>query len=439
MDRPRSFASKAVVAAMTLGVAMSASAADVDIEAALARVDAIRLGADPDPQQLERALTVLGDSYLNANQYAKAEPAYAEALRLAERNSGPESVRVLAPLLGVGRTLAGSGHHEEAVPQLQRALTIERAQYGLFDLRQQDTLEMLAASLTALDRMPEARDLMLYRVRVAEKTFGEANPKVIPVLCDLGDWFAENLLSLDARMTFQMALNIVGTSDSLNDPIIVEPLRGIARTRMRAQSYPSERWVASPLRPHESHVPRYSNLGVPLPGPDYYNREGEEALQRAVRILDSDPSASTPATRIETLIQMGDWYQIKKSPREALPYYQRAWQLMRSSPGLPDSVTTALDVPVRVYYPTPPIVTYVPVVPPEDTRFHHVEVEFTVLADGSVRNARMVAHDTRERYARDILGAVRKSRFRPKFVDGQPVAVPEITYREVFWTGKPRT
>lgn len=34
-------------------------------------------------------------------------------------------------------------------------------------------------------------------------------------------------MSLDARMTFQMALNIVGASPALNDPIIVEPLRGL--------------------------------------------------------------------------------------------------------------------------------------------------------------------------------------------------------------------
>ena len=38
----------------------------------------------------------------------------------------------------------------------------------------------------------------------------------------------------------------------------------------------------------------------------------------------------------------------------------------------------------------------------------------------------------------DVLDAVRVSRFRPKFVDGQAVATPGITYREVFWTAKPR-
>ena len=67
-----------------------------------------------------------------------------------------------------------------------------------------------------------------------------------------------------------------------------------------------------------------------------------------------------------------------------------------------------------------------------------MQTEFTVAADGSVRDARIVDHDTRDLWARDILKPVRDSRFRPKFVDGQPVVATGITYREVFWTGKPR-
>jgi hypothetical protein len=61
-----------------------------------------------------------------------------------------------------------------------------------------------------------------------------------------------------------------------------------------------------------------------------------------------------------------------------------------------------------------------------------------VAADGAVRDARIVDHDTRDQYARDVLKAVRYSRFRPKSVDGHPVATTGITYRQVFWTAKPR-
>jgi tetratricopeptide (TPR) repeat protein len=435
MDRRHPYPLRAAVATIAAAFAICAAAAErvehastqtefstpaaepsssVDIEAALARVNAARSRADADPLALEDALTALGDAFLDASQYAKAEASYNEALQLAERHAGLESERVLAPLLGLSNTLAASGRHQQAVLRLQRALAIQRSQYGLFDLRQQDTLKTLAASLTALDRTSEAQDLMIYRVRTAEKTYGEGSPKVIPAVCDLGDWFAEVGMSPEARMTFQMALNIVGDKASLNAPIIVEPLRGIARTYMLKMSYP-ETW----LRP-----------SIVL------NREGEHALQRALRVLEADPGASTQ-TLIETLIQMGDWHQIKKAPREALPYYQRAWKLIHEATSLSSSAATALNVPVRVYYPTPSIVAHVPT--QEETRSHYVQTEFTVAADGSVSGARIVDHDTRDRYADDVLDAVRAARFRPKFVDGQAVATPGITYREVFWTAKPRT
>lgn len=334
----------------------------------------------------------------------------------AADSSTAQSEQIIAPLVARADALARSGHHEEAVPLLQRAVAITRSQYGVFDLRQQDTLEALANSLVAVGRVSEAQDAMIYRAHVAEKTYGEGSPKVIPALCDLGDFFSETGKAPEAHMTFNVALNIVGAGDSLTDPIIVEPLRGLARTWMRRMSYP-DAW--RPLVAKDGEL----------------RRDGEAALQRALRILDADPSATTPQTRIETLIQMGDWYQIKKRPLEALPYYQRAWQLIHTTPKLPSPVSTALNIPMRVYYPTPGIVAYVPA-QAKDARSHYVQVEFTVAADGSVTDARIVGHDTRDQYAVDILNAVRDSRFRPKLVDGQPVAAPGITYRETFRTNK---
>lgn len=291
-----------------------------------------------------------------------------------------------------------------------------RSQYGVFDLRQQDALKALASSLVAVGRVSEAQDSMIYRAHAVEKTYGEGSPEIIPALCDLGDFFSETGKAPEARMTFNAALSIVGATDSWTNPIIVAPLRGIARTYMRMMSYPDTWLMPLWMRGHVKH-------------------EGEDALKRALRILDADPSATTPETRIETLIQMGDWYQIKKSPGEALPYYQRAWRLIRTTPGLSNSVSTALNVPMRVYYPTPGIVAYVPA-QAEEAQSHYVQVEFTVAADGSVTDARIVGHDTRDQYVRYILNAVRDSRFRPKFVDGQPVAATGITYREMFRTGE---
>jgi tetratricopeptide (TPR) repeat protein len=393
-------------------------------------------------------LTAQGDASLQAAQYASAESAYKEALQLAAQHGDRNAEQLIAPLTGLGTTFARTGHHEDAIPLLQRAVAITRAQFGMFDMRQQDALKTLAGSLTMLNRQPQAQDVMIYRVRAAEKTYGEGNPRVIPFLCDLGNWFADIGKTPEARMSFQTALNIVGTTDSLEAPIIVEPLRGIARAYMVRPSYPDE-WRRDPypalgcsmpraVTPPECINARMDPSGRLFVEPRTLNQEGEEALKRALKIVESNPD-STAQTRIETLLQMGDWYQIKKSPREALAYYERASQLIRSTPSLPDSVATALNVPMRVYYPTPTIVANVPtMVAAADTRSYYVQTEFTVAADGSVRDARIVSHDARDRYAREILEAVRDSRFRPKFVDGQAVAAAGITYREVFWTGKPR-
>lgn len=454
MDCPHPFLLTVAIAAIAVcfsisGVAAADPRSGANIEGALARVDSARSSADADPLALEEALTALGDAYLNANQYAPAEAAYTEAVQSVEQHGGRETQRVLAPLTGLGTTFARAGHHHDAIPLLQRAVAITRAQLGMFDLRQQNVLETLAGSLTALDRQPEAQDLMTYRVRVAEKTYGEGSPKVIPWLCDLGNWFADIGKTPEARMTFQVALNIVGTTDNLNAPIIVEPLRGIARAYMLRSSYPDD-WRKPPYPklgcglPYVVPPPECKNpaardsLGYFNIEPRTLNQEGEEALKRALRILESDPGSATQ-TLIETLIQMGDWYQIKKSPREARTYYERAWQLIRTTPNLPDSAATALNVPLRVYYPTPQIVAHVPILTAAvDTTSQYVQTEFTVAADGSVRDARIVDHDTRNLWARDILKAVRDSRFRPKFVEGQAVAATGITYRQVFWTSKPR-
>jgi TonB family protein len=422
MDRPHPSLLRVAVTAIAVCFAICGDAAPADSEGALARVN---------------ALTAAGDAFLDASQPAKAEASYNEALQLAERHAGLESERVLAPLLGLGKTLAASGRHQQAVPRLQRALAIQRAQYGLFDLRQQDTLKTLAASLTKLDRTEEAQDLMIYRVRTAEKNYGEGSPKVIPAVCDLGDWFAQVGMAAEALMTFQMALNIAGDKESLNAPILVEPLRGIARTYMRTASYPKA-WLRPRSRSRPCGPIGWCEVGRrPDVESSELNWEGEHALQRALRILEADPGASMQ-TLIETLIQMGDWRQIQKAPREALPYYQRAWKLIHEAASLSSSAATALNVPVRVYYPTPQIVVDVPAVSAEETQSHFVQVEFTVAADGSVQDARLVDHDTSDQYAQEIFDAVRAARFRPKFIDGQAVAATGITYREVFWTRKPR-
>jgi TonB family protein len=401
----------------------------IAVSAAQAQVANARSGAADDPQALADALTTLGDALLQARDYTGAETAYAEALQITEQRSGSNSTQTFKPLRGLGYSLAASGRDEEAIPYMERALTIARAEYGVFDPEQMDLLHALSDSLTALGRREEAGNHMFYTLRLAEKAYGEGDPRMAPAVCALGEWFAEIYRPAGARMAYQFALNIVTKSVGADDLAAVEPLRGFARTAMQVVSYPE---FALRAKGHQG-VFAVDATGHRLSGPRKLTPDGEEALKRALKILDAHGQAAPRQQLIDTLIQLGDWFQIKESPREALPYYQRAWTLMTvdRSQGAP----AELSFPVRVFYPTPNIVVRRAGAAAADAQF--VQVEFTVDADGGVSAARIVQHDTSERFAGQVLSAVRDARFRPRFVDGQPVATASMTLREVLSVSVP--
>jgi TonB family protein len=73
---------------------------------------------------------------------------------------------------------------------------------------------------------------------------------------------------------------------------------------------------------------------------------------------------------------------------------------------------------------------------PEQSQERYVEVEFAVTSQGTVKDARVVDENASSRQETDALEAVTAARYRPKFVDGEPVETPAMTYRTVFKTRK---
>ena len=167
-----------------------------------------------------------------------------------------------------------------------------------------------------------------------------------------------------------------------------------------------------------------------------------------MKVLDAQPPAAYD-TLLETLLQTGDWFQIKHMPEKALPYYRRAAALSTtlaaaSAATPPAAGTTAaastepepLSFPVRIYYPTPSQATRNITLPAEEVDETFVEVQFTVTDSGDVTDARITEANGTQRQAADTLAAIRAARFRPKFVNGGPVATTGMTNREVFRTRK---
>ncbi|HEY0940611.1 MAG TPA: energy transducer TonB [Steroidobacter sp.] len=384
--------------------------------------------AKEQPLELAKALTLLGNAQLSSGDKASAEPTYREALRIIELQGNSVDPALLDPLRGLGYTLALLERHDEAIPYLERALIVIRRAHGLFDMSQQGVLRQLAVSLTRTGRMVDGAKQMLYLQRVGERTYGERDPRMSPLLCVIGDWYVDTGNFSLGRDRFRDAVQIVERKLGKNDPALVQPLRSLARSYVQEIYFFShgyqplqERTMLDPT----SVEPRGIN-------PKYLSSEGERSLQRALAILEDRPD-TTPTLLTDTLIQMGDWYQIKHHPEKAMNYYRQAAALTASADASSREAAVApLSFPVRVYYPMPPLAMRNRQLSPEQIDEKFVSVQFTVTGTGSVEDVEIIEQNGTQRQASETVEAIRSSRYRPKFVNGEPVETHGVIAREVF-------
>ena len=402
---------------------------DAAVAAAQKIVAAAREKAGKDPLGLAEALSMLGSAHYGKKDFPAAEADFSEALKLVEEHAGSMSSNLLDPLRGLGFVLAAVGQHDQAVPYLDRAILISHRTYGLFDLGQQQILRQLAESLTATGRQAEAQRHMLYLLRVGERAYGRRDPRLVPILLQVGDWYAEVGEFMEARLTYRGAIDIIERKLGPDDLAVIAPLRKLAESYTQEIEY-STRGMPTGRDKVPSDADGSSNEFKSL-NPRYIDADGERALERALRILQAHPNASR-RTFAETLVQTGDWFQIKAQSDKALTYYRRAAALATpQDDGDAQSEPALLSFPVRIYFPQPIIATRNAMLPPEQADERYVQVEFTVTNEGDVANAKVIDQNGTARQASEFLQAIRASRYRPKFVNGEPVATP-LTSREVF-------
>lgn len=422
---------------------------DWDAAAAAAEelVAVARKKADQNPLGLADALDLLADARLSKMDHAAALASYEEALRIVQTHTNATSSRLIEPLRGLGYSHAGAGHDAQAVPYLQRALAIIHRNHGLFDAGQRAILWQLVISLTRSGQAAEAERQIQYLLKVEEHAYGRDDPQLAPTLVRVGDWYGELGYFRIARAHYRQAIAILETTLGKADPQLVEPLQALAASHVR------ELLFYKLYRKADRRQPDADSLGseARMSNPRQLSSEGEIALRRALALLERLPTP--PVERLAgVLLQYGDWHQIKQQPQEALLLYRRAAAMLdrhassmkaQSDTQAAASHTSALatmsaplSFPVRVYYPIPPQAMRNLNLPDDQADETFVQMEFTVTRDGVVTDAEVIDCNASTRQVSEALQAIKGSRFRPRFMDGEPVETTGMTSREVFRTRK---
>ncbi|MFO1377117.1 MAG: tetratricopeptide repeat protein [Steroidobacteraceae bacterium] len=397
--------------------------------------------AQPDrADQLPTALNNLGAVQLELGDHAGAITSFSRALDLLERSQGVGSRRMISPLVGLGRAHAAEQQHAHAIGMYQRALSISRRADGLFNLAQLDIIEPLVASLMVVEDYASTNQLREYALQVVEHRYGVDDPRTLPAVNRLADWFEFAHQFLHARILYLRSFRIASQTAGGRNATAIAALRGIARTHRLQYVLDPDSTIAGP-QTEDFESPgagRWATVPMlnPLPQNQAFapsprlNPEGEQVLRRALKII-GDGRGVPPELLGAVHVDLGDWYLTAHRPDEALRNYRIAWPL------LPTSVLSVNRNPLL----RPRLVLYRPPesalrrrdLPRGETVRKPVEFVFTVTARGEVREVRTVSSEVNKAQEAAAREALLRAAYCPRFENGEPVDTPDVQMREYFY------
>lgn len=401
-------------------------AAALPIAEKLVSLSEQQYGADSDA--LVNPLANLGTVHYRMGNFAAAEVPYQRAVRIVEARGGGAERKLIRPLHGLGETWFAARQLPEAAVALKRAIDLSRNLDGLFNVEQLPILVTLIDTYVALGRTADAEKEHQYAFRVAETNYGARDLRMLEPIERYARWFEYNGRYNSARALHGRALQLAEQLAGGASQQRVTPLRGIARTYYLEYLYGGQKEEV-PLENDPFAPPAAPGSDVPR-----LNADGEKALRIAVDVL----TKNTPVDqrlRGDTLVDLGDWYQIADALPKAKEAYRLGWLDLAAVQS-----TRRLAAPRQLGY-RPPLGSVARARPskPEEWDDRAVEMSFTVSRDGVVSDPRLVKGEIPDNMLKSVIGALRKAVYAPRIEAGQAEQTADVRFVEHMLVRKPST
>jgi len=377
--------------------------------------------------ELPIAYNNLGATQLKLGDYAAAEVSYRKSLELLESTQGISSRRLIVPLAGLGAVYAALDQHAMAAENFDRALAVSRRADGLFNLSQLPLIEQAAGSRFAIQDFSGVERERLYEIKILEQNYGYADPRSLPAILKLAAFYESLREYPAARMMYLRARDISFKESGGLDPMAIKSLVGIARThRLQYTLDPDtlgNQQMARDEVTGEISGRVYRDTRVPQPSAD---RTGLKSAETALEIL---RASSDPPRQLltDTLIELGDWYQVTSRPAVSLPYYVEAAKILAAEPESA-GLGNPLLVPRMVFY-RPPLASSRSMNSPAGQYVvRKTEFKLAVSATGEPENITVTITDMSDGQLSQSRRALSRAIYSPRFVDGKAVATDDVTF-----------
>jgi TonB family protein len=370
----------------------------------------------PDSVELASPLTNLATAQLRNGDLPSAETNYQAAIALLEKREGFLSARLINPLVGLGEAYVRSEQYPLATKAYERALRVNHVNEGFYNLEQIRIRDGLTEGYLGQRDLEKANFHQEAQIYVQQRKLGRDNPALVEPLTKLGRWYDRSNQTEAARLVYQGAARIVEKADGENATGMVDPLLAIAETYRQQALLPPE--------PESSQSP---DTLLPL---------SSMMLRKALGIVEQQ-TPPDPGQRARILVKLGDLYMMWGKQNTASDRYKEAWAALSTEPALEARRDEYFAQPARIMGPIPPTIFPPPSrkSPPPDPRTLEpgfVVVRFNVDQLGRVTDATVIESDPANLLEERVQETARRTLFRPRYVDGSPVATADLVLRHDF-------
>jgi tetratricopeptide (TPR) repeat protein len=372
---------------------------------------------------------------------------YSAGIARTELQGGAWDQSLVEQLSALGGLQQQQGDHQTAIETLSRAMHVNRINAGLHTLDQVPVVEQMIDSYMALGDWENVDLYQNYLYFVQHKAFGGNDPRLIPVLHDLGQWnieafgigFGEPLgvrLSR-AQLLFGTAASMVGIHFGRNDERYVSYLRSLANSAYLVALHPDYmREIGRPEYRSQQDI-LWRQLNAPGRREPRGFQVGLDALQEIVDYY-RDLGESRYALA-EALVNLADWHLMFDRYRTAEEHYAQAWAILEESENSAELLAQLFGqvVPIPTFASLPNNLLIGSTASQERVALQqdYADVRLDLTDDGAPRNVEVISPETEanSQQLSRLRREVRLSVFRPQIVDGEMVASEGHLFRYRYW------